>query len=476
MSHRPHAATLGGLLAARRRWEGSGLLAAIGLLGIAGGLGAWIGLDLGQGQAAATVGRLFYLCLALLAPAPIGALGALYHEALHARLLPFPLLGGAHLQLGLRVFARRYLPWAVLAAGLGVGAGWHAGAGVQLVLAGFCLVVYLGGWGIAAGFAGLCAALSDTDHPVVARLRQGAVGPFGSPRHAPYFYLPALAFAGAAVVASAAEVGARDLLRVWDASSLLLLLSPIGAAGGALVIGGLAYRTCALRAIPRVVEEARSVYGGRPAPEDPPYGSWLGRLLPRAVAPHYGKALRELVRSHRALWPLIVLGLLLTGAYAANVGNPLGAAPALAAVLVVAVGSLPLGIGPRQCGAAMALTLPVAPAAAWAGRWAALLFVAIHLVVPVALTVGLRHGRELGAVAGMLLLATSALATSVTAPGAQQRLEGRDWGRRARLVPAAALIGGLGALSWPGPGMIVLAALTLAAPFLPRAPLRGARR
>jgi hypothetical protein len=446
---------------------------------VAAGLGVWIGLDLGQERAPATVGRLYYLCLALLAPVPIGALGALFHEELHARLLPLPLLGGAHLRLGLRLFAGRYLPWAVLAAGLGVGAGWHAEAGVQLVLAGFCVAVYLGGWGIAAGFAGLCAALSNAEHPMIARLRESAVGPFGSPHHAPYFYLPALAFAGAAAVASVGEAGARPLAEAWDPAALLLLLSPIGAGFVTLLLGGLAYRGSALRAIPRVVQEARSVYQGRPAPEDPPYGWWLGRLLPRAVSPHYGKALRELVRSHRGLWPLIVLGLLVTAAYAANVGEPLGAAPALAAVLVVATGSLPLGVGPRQSGAALVLTLPVGPAAAWIGRWLALLFVSLHLVLPVALTLGLRHGRELGAVVGALLLATSALAISVTTPGRSQRLEGRDWGRGARLVPAAALIAGLGAVAWPGPGMILLATLALVAVSVPRARavvLRGARR
>ena len=62
----------------------------LGVLG--GGVGFFIGLDL-RGELRPLVDHVYFVSLALVAPLPMSALGALYHDELHARLLPLPVEG-----------------------------------------------------------------------------------------------------------------------------------------------------------------------------------------------------------------------------------------------------------------------------------------------------------------------------------------------------------------------------------------------
>ncbi len=417
---------------------------------LAAGLGVWLGLDLRGGAAPEIADALYFLSLAFVAPLPVAAVGALYHDPLHGTLLPWPIAAGFHLRLGLRRLIGGQLGGALAAVGLGVGAGWGEPAPIAIALPLFCGVVYVGGLLAAIGCAGLCAAAAAVKAPWVVRLRQQAAGPFSSGRHAPFLYLPAFAFfavAGAALVAQAGLL--RILAATASGGGLVagagLIFAPLVAGLALLAAGVSSYRRFALQVIPRVIEEAKTVYGGRPAPADPPYGLGLSRLLPRAARPHYRRELREQARAHRGLWATLVLAMLVVLGYAVNIGDPVAAAPVAGVLLCVWAAGLPTRRTPRQSGAAFALTLPRPSAAAWFGRMFALLFAAGHLGLAVALALGHRHGVGAAAATTAVLVGAAALCIGATTPrirrGGQQ--VGPRWGLVARLAAPLALCAGL---------------------------------
>lgn len=431
---------------------GERLLLPISLLaGLA--VGAWLGFDLHSAPLAMALDRLFLLLLALAAPLPIAALGAFYHEPLHRVLLPWPVSGARHFRLGLSLLVRRHGPWLAIALGAGLGAGWQRPPRVALWLAIFSTLCWLGALLLAAGLAGLGAAAADAEGDTAEKLRSGLAGPFASPRHAPFFYLPALAFALAAVLALAALAGVLRLTTTQDpALGGLLLAAPLLGGLLALLVGGIAYARHGLRTIARVHEEARTIFGGRPAPVDPPYGGGLARWLPRRVAPYFGKELREQARAHRGLWALVTLFALVCAAYAVNVGAPLRAAPLIAALVLIWLACAPLRRAPRLAGPRYVITLPLRRGAAFFGRWLALLWPLGHAGLAATLALGWRHETRSALSVAALALLASAAASATTGPSTKRRSD-QHWGAGARLIPALAFAAAIFGLSWLGGGV-----------------------
>lgn len=417
-------------------------------------VGIWLGFDLHGEALPVALDRLFLLLLALAAPLPIAALGALYHEPLHRVLLPWPVSAARHFSLGLGLLARRHGPWLAIALGAGLGAGWQRSARIALLVVGFTTVCWLGALLAAAAMAGLGAAAADAEGATAEKLRSSLAGPFASPRHAPFFYLPALAFALAAVMALAALAGVLRLATPQTATPALgwaLLGAPLVVGLFALLIGAWAYARHGLRTIARVHEEARTVFGGRPAPVDPPYGNGLARWLPRRVAPYFGKELREQARAHRALWALVTLFALVCGAYAINVGEPLRAAPLIAALVLIWLACAPLRRAPRLSGPRYVITLPLHRSAGFFGRWLALLWPLTHAGVAAILVLGWRHGLRPALWVAALALVASAAASATTGPSIKRR-SAQHWGAGARLIPALAFAAAIAGLTLLGGG------------------------
>ena len=147
----------------------------LGVLG--GGVGFFIGLDL-RGELRPLVDHVYFVSLALVAPLPMSALGALYHDELHARLLPLPVEGAGHFRIGLRLLLAGQLPWLLAAAGLGIGAGWGAPRAHALLLCALCTSIFIGGALASLGCAGIAAGLADLEGPTADRLRRSLAGPF----------------------------------------------------------------------------------------------------------------------------------------------------------------------------------------------------------------------------------------------------------------------------------------------------------
>ena len=455
--------SMGLWLARRERAESRGG-AVFGALTL-GALG--FGYLLGRPLAAESVSldRLYWLGLALVGPLPPLAVGALYHDPAHLPLLPLPLAGSAHFRLGGWVFVRTVWPWLLLAVGFGAGVGEGNSLHLRQLLAAYFGAVFAGSAALALGMAGIAGWLADADEAPVRALRLWMAGSYGIERHGPFYIVPALAFALAAVVAAISEAGLRQLVGGASPGSLgrawLLFLSPLWLGGLVLAIGAWVYGRHALKVIPRVVEAARTIYGGRPAPAEPPYGAAVARGLPASWRPHFWKELREQARAQRGLWGWIALALLGALAYGVNVGAPTAAAPLFAALLVAWVASLPVRRSPKAAGARYLLTLPAPRSAAWLGRWLALLWVGAHLTAGLAFAVGWRHGPGASALLGAQLLATSLLCTAATRSGDAARA-GR-WGLVAPLASAVGLALALLGLSWSAAGLLAFAGLAAAA-------------
>ncbi len=434
-------------------------------------VGLWVGLDLRSAPPLQAVDRLFLLSLALTVPLPIAALSALYHESLHRTLLPWPVRAQAHFDLGMRLLLRRHGAWGAVAVGAGLGAAWGRPPWAFFALAAFPTFVLASAFLLALGAAGAGAALADAEGGWISRTRAHLAGPFASPRHAPFFYLPALAFGLVAVLGMVALAGAATLAQGagagrGDFHALAWLALPLGVGIFGVLLGRLAYARHGLKTIARVHEEARTIYGGRPAPAEPPYGAAIGRVLSRRVAPYFDKELREQSRAHRALWAIVALSILVGVIYAVNVGARLAVAPFVAALVVIYVATLPLRRSPRLSGIDYLISLPLRRGAAWLGRWLALLWPLAHVFGAVALAIGLRHGREALLNIVVLGVATSMAATAATRARSGLRLRRRrdHWGIARNLVPAVAVAAALLgqrwlAIGWALEGVLVVYAL-----------------
>lgn len=464
---RPAVSVVGALLSHHQRALPGGLAFRTVIAAGAGAIGLWLGMDLRGGSPLAISSSLYLLTLAAIAPLPLAALDCLYHAPLHQAVLPWPVSPAQHFALGTRLFAGTQWPWLVLM----ITAAWSATSALSpasiVASIGFAAGSVFGAALIALGAAGICAALSDADMPPLRQLRAGLAGPFASQRHAPFLYLPAVAFGIAmATVSAARDAGLAYWLAEPSSSeahataawAIAKLLLPIGAGVPVLATGVWAYSRHALRAIPRVHEEAHMIYGGHPAPADPPYGLALSRWLPASSAPHYRKELREQGRAQRGLWAWIALALLAALLYGVNAGRPTRAAPVLSLLFVVWIATLPTRATPQLTGERLLLTLPLSGSAAWLGRWLALLFVGMHLTAGVALALLARHGTDDALLMGLVLVATSLLATATTQPRRSDRLRAIT-----PLVPAIALGLGLVGLHWFVAGICGLVMLAAAA-------------
>lgn len=422
-------------------------------------LGSWLGLDL-RGDPRETASAIFTLFMVTSATLPLAALGHLYHDRLHLLTLPWPLDGRQHFAIGLRLFVTAEWPWLGVLLSACVSASIAHGWRHALVASAFALSAFLGAAATALGCACTCALLADANGALVTQLRASLAGPFASERHAPFFYLPALAFALSSFGAALSqEVALAPLLAAetpsMDAATLLWLASPLLVGLGVTAIGATGYGRHALRVIPRVHEEARMVYGGKPAPADAPYGLRLGALLPRDARAFFSKELREQGRAQRGLWAVISLGIVAALLYALGSGEPSRVAPLLGLVLVVWTSTLPARRARALLGHAFLRTLPRSGPSSWFGRWFALLFVGLHVAVPAALALALRgQARQAVALGGALVTCTIASVT-VTQPE-RRALPGP-------LVPALSLLLGLAALLWFPHGLLALLALVVLA-------------
>jgi hypothetical protein len=451
-AYRVPSALLVHRLRARPGSAGRMLLVALG----AALVGVWLGLDL-QGSPLHRAETLFTLVLAASAPLPLVALGCLYHDHLHFATLPWPVSPAQHWVLGLRLFAAGQWPWFVLLGATCIASMRPFGAEtiiVALLFSGFGL---LGSTLFALGAAGLCAGLSAANGPLAGRIRGSLAGPFATQRHAPFFYLPALGY-GLGALASGL-VHEAILVPLLQSSPAAAISAPtlVGLSLPAMVglvlfaLGTLSYLRHALHVIPRVHEEARMVYGGKPAPADPPYGLSFALLLPRGARPHYRKELREQGRAQRSLWGVVALGLFFALFYGVGTGTPARSAPVLALLLVVWSATLPTRRTRRELAAGLLPTLPHSPRASWLGRWNALHFVVLHLTLPFAASLWLRGQGP----AAVVIVLTGA-AGSAAAAAATQPLRRVNPG----LVAATTLACGLSALAWFPYGLTGLVALT----------------
>jgi hypothetical protein len=429
------------------------------LLGLA--LGFSVGLDLGSLSQAHRVDRLLTLGAALIVPLPIAALSALYHDRLHALALPWPLSAGQHWRIGWQLLGGRFLLWLAIGAGIAVGAGFNHSPLEIALLTGYMTSFLVGGYLCALGAAGMCAYLADAEGDLAKQLRQSLAGGFAGERHAPYFYLPAAGFAIALVAGIAAEAGLLRLLAAlsskagatahsvasFAARDWALLAAPLAVGIAVLAAGFYSYRATALRAIARVQEEARTIYGGRPAPAEPPYGAWLAHLLPRTIVPYFKKELREQARGHRALWAMLALAALGASLYAINVGETVSAAPLLGLVLALWIATLPTRRAPRAGGVAFMMTLPTRALSSLIGRYLALFWPVAHLAIAVGGALGSQHDTHTGlTVAGLALsVAFAAVGLTRNRPG----LTGYHWGMGTRLLLPAALLAGWTVLRYP---------------------------
>lgn len=452
------------LLRRRRRVDPGALPLYVANAAVVAAVGIWIGYDLQRGGAKGVPDALYWLLLLLAAPQPMAALATLYHDPLHATLLVWPVSGGQHLALGLRRLFVEQLPWLLLAVGLGGGASAQMDPGVRVWILAFCCSGFCGTLLVSFGAAALCAPAADAPGRTWVQLRSSLAGHFSSQHHAPFFYLPATGFAASAVSLVAAEAGVlRALVGQPDATAVGLVVAP-PAAGVLLALwGGAGYRSTALRVIPRVVEEARSVYGGEPAPVDPPYGASIARLVPRALAPFYDKELRELVRGRRGLWAWIALVCVASLAYGVNAGRPLRAAPLIGVALGVWFGALPARRTPQQHGARMLLTLPVRRWSSLLGRLGAGWFVCAHLAVAIAGALWARHSLRAAATVLLATLTAVLVAVATTRPASRAAGPATRWSVGAQLAGPAVLAAGLAAMLWPRAGAIALGAVAVAA-------------
>lgn len=452
------------LLRARDRLESAGAAARVITALIGAAVGAAVGLDLSGLAESSAYERLFSLLLVFVAPLPIAALTALYHHQLHVWTLPWPLSARWHFSAALRIFLRDQLPWIAVAAGIVIGSTSGREPLAALRLAIFFGSSALGGLLASFGSVALCAWASDTERGWMRDLRRGLGGPFGSERHAPFFYLPALGFALSAFAAPVAQAGAlRWAIRGLSGTASFLLSAPLLVGLVVLVAGAIGYARRALRVIPRVQEEARTVYGGRPAPADPPYGLFWARLLPRRAAASYRKVLREQARAHRGLWGGVALVALFSLAYGVNVGAPLSAAPLLGLVLVIWSATLSLRRPPRLHGLSFVLTLPRRRFAESSGRFFVSLFVVAHVVAFAGSALGARHDWRVMAALASVGAAMALAAVAATRPRVAAQ---RRWSPLARLLPAAGLGVGLVILAWWKVGLLLSACVALAAAVL----------
>ena len=351
-----------------------------------------------------------WLSLAAVVPLPPAAVRALYHDPLHVQLLSWPMSSLLHARLGSLLFALDWLPWLLLSLGTAIGASWSRDLDTALPMVLLATSTQLGGGLIALSAAALGSGLADSDSPLLQRWRQTLAGPFSGERHAPFFYLPAVALgvtaASAAVTHSCLGQTAESLISLGAS-----FITP--GLGFCSLLGGIvAYRGSGLRTIARANEQARTIFDGRPPPAGRPYGHSFGRLLPRATQTFFIVVLSQTTRHYRGLWPTVVLANVVIGAYAVNVGRPLAAAVPLALATVSWLASLDGHLGEHFW--RLLRSLPCTPAAAWSGAWFARLWTGAHVVLPLAATILLRHGQQTATILVALWFCASAVASAVT--------------------------------------------------------------
>lgn len=418
-------------------------------------IGLWIGFDLRLLSFVQAIDRLHLLALALLSPLPIAALGALYHARIHALLLPLPISARTHFYLGIRLYLSHWA-WIMIAIGAGIGAGFGRGWIELILLILFPTFIVISGGLISYAMAGFCAPLSDANGRLYDSIRESLAGPFSTPRHAPFFYLPAFAFFIATMLSySSFSSAIQIVLKIKKQLSLepALLFSfilPLFVGVIAFLLSLISFSRHGLKTIARVIEEKKTVYGGKPAPADPPYGSLWARLFPRTIAAHFAKELREQSRAHPALWPVIGLLMFASLIYAINVGEPLKAAPLIAALSLIWVASVPLRRSPILSGAAFVQTLPLSTKGIWLGRLFALAWPTAHLLLALVIGLYVRDSSEAG-IKILLMLSALAFSTvlSATAATSPKYAADRQWGIAARLVGVLIFIAALILVEWP---------------------------
>lgn len=394
-------------LATRRR-QGGNLMLRL-LIAVFGTVVGWLlGQDIAGAEMIATSQRLHTLLLPTIAPLPLAAIGALYHEPLHAQLLSFPVSAWQHFRYGVALMLSRHGVWIFAVIGIGVGAASRLAPESRFVLGTMGAITFVSGFCFSVACAALCASVGDSDQAWLANLRRSTAGIFASERHAPFFYLPAVAYGLTAIGALFARAG----LLSWQAGqldrALPLIVGPLLCSVLLLAWGIRGYTRHGLRTIARVAEEQRTVFGGKPAPVDPPYGQRLSRLLPSSLRPHYAKELREQTRAARAVWPAIALVWVGITLYAAGASSA-RSAPLVAALLVIWFSTLPLRRRVGDDGERWLRTLPIGAGLARLGQLLALTFVSAHVTLPIILALALRHNRA----AALLVLAVAAASLTV---------------------------------------------------------------
>jgi hypothetical protein len=373
--------------------------------------------------------------------------------------------------MGLRFFFRGNLHLASFALAATVVASSSLAIVDQLILVAFSLTFFSVAALNALGFAGLAAWASDAEGEAIGQLRRGLAGPFVSPRHSPYLYFPAFAYGITTFGVSLAMEGMDALLSktALAISPLWLIITPCVLAVIFLILGSRAYARTGLKAIARVAEEARTIYGGKPAPVDPPYGWRLAKLLPGAAATYFKKELREQSRIHRGLWAYSVLVGLAFLLYGLDFGSVLNAIPWIAVVLLAWISTLPTRRKPRHSGEQILLTLPQKPWARLVGRWLALLFVAAHLGLATVFALFIRHEPMQAWILLAILPVSTLWAVALTMRRSFGRLGGSGLGSGGGFGAAASWLtpmvatGGIAATIWQLPGLITLGILSLVA-------------
>lgn len=295
-----------------------------------------------------------------------------------------PLLGEAWLRSVLLRLVRERLPW--------LAAGWIALVPLLPHVQAFLLggVAVAGAWaaGIGVGIGVNVAAPGVGANPKYAPIFDALRG--ANPRlHAALLYAPGVALAGSGLATLAGTWGAARLIEGgWD-GALGLACAPVASfAGWRLALRhtrSLAGTTAILGEIDAAwaavdtVNEARTVYL-----------EWTVRLVPDALRLALRKELRHLSRGHRA-WVTGSWGIGLLVAVAAWTSAHTGAARygmvGGAGIVAVAYAGVRLGAGDPDW---LRLTLPVQFGRT--ARWLALILALQPVILPGAVTLGLRQG------------------------------------------------------------------------------------
>jgi len=227
-------------------------------------------------------------------------------------------------------------------------------------------------------------------------------GNWAPPEFAPFFYAPAGVLAAAAFSGIVLQKAVEDLaFRAAPARGLAVLAALAAAALAALALGRRWHAAAHDRAVPLVREVALRMVSIEAEDRAPPWGDFLGALLPARLRPLFARDLRQMNRAARGRYALAGVAAAGFVVYAIRTRELAGWALLGAAGLSAYIAAVAIRLADPDLDVpwlARALPLP----RGWSFPVHALLatFLALHFALPAAAAIWL-HGHR--AVAGAIL-------------------------------------------------------------------------